>query len=63
MAPQGPSEIAETLGLIGKTHMEETNAQTLIKPVDYEDFWGSFRKMDRKCIKNPLRFLRQVDGV
>ncbi len=30
----GPSEIAKTLSLIGKTHMEKTNAPNLIKPVE-----------------------------
>ena len=49
--PKGPQKSQKTLGLIGKTHMEKTNAQNLIKPVDHEDFRGSFLKMDRKVSK------------
>ncbi len=48
MAPQGPSEIAKTLGVIGKTHMEKINAQNLIKPIENEDFWAPFSKNDPK---------------
>ena len=45
----------ETLGFIGKTHMEKTNAQNLIKPVEYEDFLSQNRKMASKMIKKALR--------
>ena len=47
----GPSEIAKTLSLIGKTRMEKTNAQNLIKPVENEDFLSQNRKMASKMIK------------
>ena len=34
----------------------------LIKPVVYEDFWGSFRKMALKSIKKALGFPLKVEG-
>ena len=55
MSVAGPSEIAKTLSLIGKTHMRKTNAQNLIKPVENEDFLSPNRKMASKMIKKALR--------
>ena len=45
----------ETLGFIGKTHMEKTNAKNLIKPVENEDFLSPERKMASEMIKKALR--------
>ncbi len=47
----GPPKSQKTLGLIGKTHMEKTNAQNLIKPVGNEDFLSQNRKMASEMIK------------
>ena len=47
--------IKKTLGLIGKTHTENPNAQNLIKPVENEDFLSQNRKMVSKMIKKALR--------
>ena len=38
MSVPGPSEIAKTLILIGKTHMRKPNAQNLINPVEMKIF-------------------------
>ena len=48
-------KIIKTLGLIGKTHTEKTNAQNLIKPVENEAFLSQNRKMASKMIKKALR--------
>ena len=50
-----PQKSQKPLSLIGKTHMEKTNAQNLIKPVEYEDFLSQNRKMASKMIKKALR--------
>ncbi len=43
-----PQKSQKTLRLIGKTHMEKTNAQNLIKPVENEDFLSKIAKWPRK---------------
>ena len=55
IALRAPQKSQKTLSLIGKTHMEKTNAQNLIKPVEYEDFLSQNRKMASKMIKKALR--------
>ena len=52
---RNPQKSQKTLRLIGKTHMEKTNAQNLIKPVENEDFLSQNRKMASKMIKKALR--------
>ena len=41
--------------------MEKTNAQNLIKPVEYEDFLSQNRKMASKMIKKSITFIDDSD--
>ena len=52
---RAPQKSQNTLSLIGKTHMEKTNAQNLIKPVENEDLLSQNRKMASEMIKKALR--------
>ena len=60
---RAPQKSQNTLSLIGKTHMEKTNAQNLIKPVEYEDFRSRFCKTASKSIKKALGLSVELDAV
>ncbi len=51
IAFRAPQKSQKTLSLIGKTHMEKTNAQNLIKPVENEDFLSRNRELASKMVK------------
>ena len=56
IAFRDPQKSQKTFSLIGKTNMEKTSAENLIKPVVYEDFWSPFRKKGPKSIKKHYVF-------
>ena len=42
--PKGPQKSQKTLGFIDKTHMEKSNAQNLIKPMETNNSGPFFEK-------------------